>query len=75
MRTINEIIEAAGGPSAIVNATDGKIDSSTVRRWRMSGIPDLRWPLFIELANSSPEELYAANQALDRYPGQKAAAE
>jgi len=70
MRNIKTIIEAAGGARAISEAS-GPADKAgkrpltydAVYKWSKIGIPDRHWPLVISLANSSPDELYAANLA------------
>lgn len=67
MRTISQIIEAAGGPqvvsAAIPPRPDGKkMTSDAVRKWPQIGIPDRHWPVLIELAQATPDELFEANR-------------
>lgn len=62
MRTIPDIIAAAGGPSAIAAASGGTIKSDAVRKWSKIGIPDRHWRLLIDRAGSNPSELFAANE-------------
>jgi hypothetical protein len=63
MRTISEIIKNAGGAAAIAAASAEKFKVDAVYKWPENGIPDRHWPLLIEMAGSSPEELFAANVA------------
>lgn len=60
-RSIEQIILAAGGPSAISEALDGKVTPGAVIKWLNIGIPDRHWIGIIPLANSSAEELMVAN--------------
>ena len=66
MRTINEIIVAAGGARAIESASGGSVKRDAVYKWPGIGIPDRHWELIIPLAETSPAELYAANLAARR---------
>jgi hypothetical protein len=68
MRTIEEIITAAGGARAISEASgpaDGAgkrpLTYDAVYKWSKIGVPDRHWPLLISMAQSNPDELYAAN--------------
>lgn len=61
MRTVSEIIDAAGGPKAISEASGGKVKPDAVYKWPSIGIQDRHWPILIERANATPEELFAAN--------------
>lgn len=63
MRTISEIIKAAGGARAIEVATEGKIKSDAVYKWPGIGVPDRHWPVLIEMAGATPDELFEANRA------------
>jgi len=63
MRSLSEIIEAAGGPRGIESASDGAITRDAVYKWPSIGIPDRHWEVLIPLAASTPEELYRANRA------------
>lgn len=62
MRTILEIIKAAGGHQAVSAATGGKIKPDAVRKWPQIGVPDRHWPVLIELAQATPDELFEANR-------------
>lgn len=62
MRTITEIIKAAGGPRAISDASADGISKDAVYKWPSIGIPDRHWALLIEMAGASPDELFAANR-------------
>jgi hypothetical protein len=61
MREIKQIINDAGGAAAIARASGGAFKIDAVYKWPEIGIPDRHWPLIIKLAESAPEELYAAN--------------
>lgn len=63
-RTIREIIKAAGGAHAIATAIGGKIKADAVYQWPNNGIPDRYWSTIIPLAETSPEELFQANEAV-----------
>ena len=62
MRTLNEIIEAAGGPGGIEARSGGAITRDAVYKWPTIGVPDRHWELLITHADSSAEELYQANR-------------
>lgn len=68
MRSLPEIIKAAGGARGIEDASSGEIKRDAVYKWPQIGIPDRHWELVIRLALSSAEELYQANLAA-RSPG------
>lgn len=61
MRTIHDLIKAAGGAKAVQEASDGAISRDAVYKWPSIGIPDRHWELIIRLAGASPDELYQAN--------------
>lgn len=71
MRTITQIIEAAGGApflsksfgTTIKNGEEiPVVNISTVYKWQTIGIVDRHWEHIIPLASTSPQELYEANQ-------------
>lgn len=62
MRTISEIIEAAGGPRAISEASGGKVKPDAVYKWPSIGIQDRHWPILIQRAGATPDELFEANR-------------
>ena len=62
MRTISEIIKAAGGARSIEKATNGEIKKDAIYKWASNGVVDRHWPILIELAGASPDELFAANR-------------
>jgi hypothetical protein len=62
MRTIEQIIAAAGGPKAIEAAGQSAFKVDAVYKWPTIGIPDRHWPILIELAEATPAELFAANR-------------
>lgn len=66
-RTIREIIKAAGGDAAVAAAvsTEAKqIKSDAVYKWQFNGIPDRYWSTIIPIAQTTPAELFAANEAV-----------
>lgn len=63
MRTIPEIILAAGGRDTVALRTGLKYDA--VRKWCINGIPDRYWAALIQLLpDLSPDELFKANCAV-----------
>lgn len=62
MRTIPEIIDAAGGAKAITAASGGTFKVDAVYKWPSIGVPDRHWPLLIQLAGATPDELFEANR-------------
>lgn len=81
MRTIEEIIKAAGGADAIAERlpkrrnTDGsKRDPRwAVYKWKTNGVPARHWPVLIELAGATPDELLSANTAAQSASSEAAA--
>lgn len=61
--TIAEIIKKAGGPAAIAEASLGAIKKDAVYKWPSIGVPDRHWPILIERAGVTAEQLYSANLA------------
>lgn len=61
MRTISEIIKAAGGARKIREAGGCTFKTDAVYKWSEIGIPDRHWPILMELADATPDELFAAN--------------
>lgn len=61
MRTIAEIIKDAGGARKIQEASGGTFTSDAVYKWHEIGIPDRHWPLLVDLAQATPDELFEAN--------------
>lgn len=62
-RSVSEIIKAAGGASAIAEASCGSITMDAVYKWPKIGIPGRHWPFILPLAQSTAEEMLAANVA------------
>lgn len=62
MRTIKDIISAAGGAKAITAEANDTFAVDAVYKWSTIGIPDRHWPILIKLANTTPEELFEANR-------------
>lgn len=62
MRTIKQIITAAGGPKAITAEASESFAVDAVYKWPTIGIPDRHWPILIKLANATPDELFEANR-------------
>jgi hypothetical protein len=67
--TIPQIIKQAGGASAIAEASGGAIKKDAVYKWPSIGIPDRHWPILIERAHVSAEQLFSAN-VVARTPSQ-----
>lgn len=63
-RPLREIIQDAGGPSAISKASGGAITVDAVYKWSQIGIPDRHWPVVMPLAKASAAEMLAANIAV-----------
>lgn len=61
MRNIPEIIKDAGGARKIQEASGGTFTTDAVYKWHEIGIPDRHWPLLIDLANATADELFEAN--------------
>ena len=65
MRTIPEIIKAAGGLKVVAEKTGLK---DGVRKWPEIGVPDRYWAALIDLVPGlTPEELYGANRAVREF--------
>lgn len=67
MRTISDILKAAGGAGEIEKAiaesdSVGNVKRDAINKWVFNGVRDVYWPILIELADSSPDELFAANK-------------
>lgn len=63
MRTVAQIIQDAGGATAIADASNGVIKKDAVYKWPTIGIQDRHWPLLMSLTRVSADELFSANQA------------
>ena len=63
MRTLPEIIKAAGGARQISAASNGALTPDAVYKWPVIGIPDRHWPMLMRLTKVSVDELFAANLA------------
>ena len=61
MRSVKELIEAAGGAEAIARYS-GDISEYAPLKWPQIGIPEKHWGTMAALAQASVEELYAANK-------------
>jgi len=72
MRTISELIKAAGGPAKIADSVPEAITVDAVYKWQRIGIPDRYWPVVMRLANASADEMLAANVTA-RSPSESAA--
>lgn len=74
LRSVREIIEAAGGAPAIAKASEGTVTVDVVYKWQQNRrIPDNHWPLVMPLASATADEMLAANLAA-RVPERGAAA-
>lgn len=64
--TIAEIIDRAGGPKAIADAsrlTADPFSKDAVYKWGKGGIPDRHWPIIIALTRLDVAAIYSANLA------------
>jgi hypothetical protein len=61
--TVKEILDAAGGPGKIAEASEGVVSVEAVYKWPKIGIPDRHWPFIMGLCDVSAAELLAANIA------------
>ena len=72
VKTIRDIIAAAGGEQAIVDASEAtsrSIGRDAVRKWaKKFGIPAWHWPLVMRLSGATESEMLAANEALKVRP-------
>ena len=71
MRNVRKIIEDAGGPKKIAEAsskTRWPIAAKSVYDWPQIGIPDRHWPILVKLAKATAEELYEANKTARARP-------
>ena len=66
MRTIADIISASGGvrsiQKAIERGANKPITTDAIYKWLRIGIPERHWCTLMELANTSPAELFYANR-------------
>jgi hypothetical protein len=63
--TIPQIIEAAGGPKGIADASNGDVNAWAPYKWKTNGIPQKHFDLIARLANVSIEHIHRANQNLE----------
>lgn len=61
--TVKEILDAAGGPGKIAEASAGAVSVEAVYKWPKIGIPDRHWSILMGLCDVTADELYAANVA------------
>lgn len=67
MTSVREIIQKAGGPKAIAEAsedTDYPVGVYAVHKWRRRGIPDEHWELLRRLTGVPVATIYKVNLAL-----------
>jgi hypothetical protein len=69
MRTIPQIIKAAGGARKIAVASKGTVTAEAVYKWSKNGIPDRHWPIVMPLSGATANELLRANVAVRRQLG------
>ena len=72
VKTIRDIIAAAGGEQAIVEASERSrrpVGRDAVRKWaKKFGIPAWHWPLVMRLSGATEGDMLAANEALKVRP-------
>jgi hypothetical protein len=68
--TVDEIIEQAGGVTAIAKAsvnTRKPFGAWAVYKWRQTGIDEAHWPLLMKLVPGlTVQQIYDANRELER---------
>ena len=62
---VNDLIDKAGGPKAIAQASrrPRKLSVFAVQKWRKRGIPDGHWDLIMSLTGVPLEVVYRANRS------------
>jgi hypothetical protein len=71
MKTVRDIIAAAGGPREIARAAKKsryKLVAKSVYDWPTIGIPEKHWATILKLADVSVAELHQANEAVRARP-------
>lgn len=63
VKTVSDIISAAGGAVAIAAASEGAVTPDAVYKWSRIGIPDRHWTFILPLAGATADEMLAANVA------------
>lgn len=72
IHTVDNLIERAGGYAVVAAAcTEKPVTEDAVRKWRLNGIPEIHWPVFIKRVGVSPSDIYSANCALRRHRSQR----
>jgi len=69
MKTVNEIIDAAGPQRIHERLVDmarrrmiaKAVGPTAITKWRVNGIPEKHWPVVTELAGVTAEEIHQAN--------------
>lgn len=77
MRDVKTIIEDAGGPRKIAEATKDtrwRIVPKSVYDWLRIGIPEKHWPVISKLTKTNPVELHEANKEVRARPTESVAA-
>ena len=65
--TVSELIKRAGGAdeiSAVSAGSSAPVTPSAVHKWRVNGIPETHWAIFMDRAGASVEMIYRANESL-----------
>lgn len=60
MRNVRQIIDACGGADALAERLS--ISGWAIHKWPKNGIPEKHWAALIDIAESSPQELFGANE-------------
>jgi hypothetical protein len=74
--TVKQIVERAGGASAIARAAEErgvKLKVFAVYKWSKIGIPQKHWTLVTSMSQVSAQQIFEANERLKSAPAEAAA--
>lgn len=72
--TVADLIKRAGGPDQISTASNDTSDPVTagaVHKWRVNGIPEIHWSLFMRATAATADQIYRANERLRQSKGRR----
>jgi len=72
--TVADLIKRAGGPdqiSAASNETADPVTAGAVHKWRVNGIPEVHWSLFMRATGATADLIYQANERLRKTKAQR----
>jgi len=67
--TVQRIIQDCGGATKVADAsqkTANPVTFEAVFKWYRNGIPEVHWPLVIEMSGLTVEQIYNANRLAER---------